>query len=94
MNAVPVIASDLPALAELVDDGVTGVLVPPEDPESLAEAVRRLWAEPGAGSRLGRAGREAVLRERTWEAVAASTLARYDELTAHGHQTRRTKEAG
>ena len=92
--AVPVIASDLPALAELVDDGVTGVLVPPEDPESLADAVRRLWAEPGTGSRLGRAGREAVLRERTWEAVAASTLARYDELTAHGHQTRRTKEAG
>lgn len=92
--AVPVIASDLPALAELVDDGVTGQLVPPEDPESLADAVRRLWADPGTGSRLGRAGREAVLRERTWEAVAASTLARYDELTAAGDQTRRMKEAG
>ena len=34
--AVPVIASDLPALAELVDDGVTGLLVPPSDPAALA----------------------------------------------------------
>ena len=70
------------------------LLVPPEDPDSLADAVRRLWGEPGTGSRLGRAGREAVLREWTWEAVAASTLARYDELTAAGDQTRRKKEAG
>ncbi|WP_431789746.1 glycosyltransferase [Kocuria palustris] len=86
-RATPVIASRLPALEELVEDGVTGVLVPPEDPESLADAVRRLWGDPGTGPRLGRAGRAAVLRERTWEAVAQRTLARYDELTvtAAGH---------
>lgn len=80
--AVPVIASRLPALEELVVDGQTGLLVTPEDPAALAEAVRRLWAEPGTGSRLGRAGRRAVLRDRTWSAVAGSTLERYDELIA------------
>lgn len=102
-RGVPVIASRLPALEELVVDGVTGLLVPPEDPASVADAVRRLWGEAGTGPRLGRAGRAAVLRERTWEAVAARTLERYDELTARGPtgqagqdetmQTARTTEA-
>ncbi|MBN6754214.1 glycosyltransferase, partial [Kocuria palustris] len=102
-RGVPVIASRLPALEELVEDGVTGLLVPPEDPASVADAVRRLWGEAGTGPRLGRAGRAAVLRERTWEAVAARTLERYDELTARGPtgqagqdetmQTARTTEA-
>ncbi|WP_144794964.1 glycosyltransferase [Kocuria palustris] len=93
-RGVPVIASRLPALQELVEDGVTGILVPPEDAESLADAVRRLWAEPGSGPRLGQAARAAVLRERTWDAVAARTLARYDELTDAHEQMERTTEAG
>ena len=96
-RGVPVIASRLPALEELVEDGVTGLLVPPEDPASVADAVRRLWGEAGTGPRLGRAARAAVLRERTWDAVAARTLDRYDELTAHQptaqQRTTRTTEA-
>lgn len=80
--AVPVVASDLPALAEMVDDGATGLLVTPEDPAALAAAVRRLWADRGEAARLGRCARAAVLRERTWSAVAETTLESYDRLVA------------
>jgi glycosyltransferase involved in cell wall biosynthesis len=54
----PVVASRVGALPEVVDDGVTGVLVPPEDVESLAAALEGLLADPGRRESLGRAGRE------------------------------------
>jgi glycosyltransferase involved in cell wall biosynthesis len=59
---VPVVASNHGGIAELVDPGVDGLLVPPGDPDALASAVRALLADPAAGLRLGRAGREKVAR--------------------------------
>lgn len=79
-SAVPVVASDLPAITETVRDGVTGILVPPENPSALANALRALWADRGMGLRLGQAGRQVVLEHRTWSAVASGTIARYQEL--------------
>jgi glycosyltransferase involved in cell wall biosynthesis len=55
-----VIASDLPAIRELVADGATGRLVPPEDPEALARAMAELIGDPGLRARLGAAGQERV----------------------------------
>lgn len=80
-SAVPVIASDLPAIAESVQDRVTGLLVPAENPGALADAIMKLWADRGLALRLGQAGRKAVLEHRTWSAVAAGTLAQYLRLT-------------
>lgn len=74
----PVVASDLPALAELVEDGRTGLRVPPEDPEALAGALARLAADPAERARLGAAGREWALATRTW----AGNARRYRELYA------------
>ncbi|MBV9354695.1 MAG: glycosyltransferase family 4 protein [Chloroflexi bacterium] len=51
----PVIASRIGGLPELVDDGETGLLVPPDDHQALAEALRRLLAEPERRVRMGRA---------------------------------------
>ena len=59
---LPVVASRLSGIPELVEDGVSGHLVPPADPAALAAALERLAAEPELRARLGRAGREAVLR--------------------------------
>ena len=53
----PVIAGDLPAIRELVEGGKEGLLVPPDDPAALAEALRRLVADPALRKALGLAGR-------------------------------------
>ncbi|QYF89874.1 glycosyltransferase [Arthrobacter sp. PAMC25284] len=68
----PVVASDLPALAEIVKDGVTGLLAQPGDPASFAAALRTILTAPGSAAAMGAAGRERVLRERTWAANAAA----------------------
>jgi len=60
---VPVVSTRISGIPELVEDGVTGLLVPPADPAALADALERLAHDPELGSRLGRAGRAKVLRE-------------------------------
>jgi len=54
---LPVVACRIAAVPEVVQDGVTGVLVPPRDPGALAEALERLIAEPARAKRLGQEGR-------------------------------------
>ncbi len=60
---VPVVSTQTSGIPELVEDGVTGLLVPPENPAALADALQRLADDPELGQRMGRAGREKVLRE-------------------------------
>ncbi|WP_026118329.1 glycosyltransferase family 4 protein [Nocardiopsis salina] len=62
----PVVASDLPALRELLDEGRTGTLVPPEDPAALADAVADLAEDPDLRRQQAKAAREQVLDTRTW----------------------------
>lgn len=56
------IATAQPGIAELIEDGRTGVLVPPEEPGALAAALERLIRDPEARHRLGRAGEARVCR--------------------------------
>ena len=49
----PLVASRLGGLAEIVEDGVTGVLVPPGDPAALAAAMRDIWADKRRASEMG-----------------------------------------
>jgi glycosyltransferase involved in cell wall biosynthesis len=62
-SGVPVVASDLSGIPELVEDGRTGLLVPPGDGAALAAALRRLAGDPGLAATLARGGRERVLAE-------------------------------
>lgn len=62
-SELPVVASAISGIPELVRDDHTGVLVPPRDPIALADAVERLLADPARASRLGRAGRAAVVED-------------------------------
>jgi glycosyltransferase involved in cell wall biosynthesis len=59
----PVVASAVSGIPELVDDGVNGLTVPPDDPEALAGALMRLHADRALAARLAAAGR-ATVRER------------------------------
>ena len=62
-SGVPVVASRISGIPELVDDGVTGMLVSPGDAESLARALARLHEDPGLRQELARAGRMKVVSE-------------------------------
>jgi glycosyltransferase involved in cell wall biosynthesis len=63
--ARPLVATDRPILHDYVTDGETALLVPPEEPEALAEAVRRVLEDAELARRLGEAGRARVEAELT-----------------------------
>ncbi len=85
----PVIASRIGALAHLVEDGVTGLLVAPGDPAALAEAIERLRTRPEEARRMGAAARAAYLRDWTEEATTAALLTIYRTALAARQRDRR-----
>jgi glycosyltransferase involved in cell wall biosynthesis len=80
-HGIPVVASRIGALAELVEDGRTGSLFSPGDADELAEAMLRLWREPERCRRLGAAGREKVLRLCDPDAYYAGLMDLYAKVT-------------
>jgi glycosyltransferase involved in cell wall biosynthesis len=71
LAGVPVVASAVSSIPELVVDGETGYLVPPDDPDALADALIRVLDDPGA---LGEAGRRRAHAEFSVERMARRTL--------------------
>jgi glycosyltransferase involved in cell wall biosynthesis len=69
--SLPVISTDVGAMSEAVIDGVTGFLVPPDDPEALAKRILELARNAPMRSAMGQAGRRRYDRE--------FTLAVYEE---------------
>lgn len=61
-HGVPVVATQVDGIPELVEDGVTGVLVAPEDAAGFAQAIKRLLEDSGLRLRMGAAGRERAKR--------------------------------
>ncbi len=78
--ARPVVASDVGGNRELIVDGKTGLIVPPRDASSLAQAILSLLQDPARATAMGRAGRERVQREFTLDATAERTGQLYEEL--------------
>jgi len=76
----PVVATPVGGTPELVVDGETGLLVPPRDPEALAEALRSLVADPKRARRLGEAGYARVAERFTVERMTTRVLEVYDEV--------------
>ena len=78
----PVVASRIGALAGLIQDGETGLLVPPNDPQALARAIERLIQEPALRAQCIERGRAQV--EARWSAarMVEQTLQVYDECLA------------
>jgi glycosyltransferase involved in cell wall biosynthesis len=79
---LPVIASNVGGIPELVVDGVSGVLVPPGDPDALGDAIARVVENPSLAQRLGHAGRQRVVEEFDLEAVREAHLSLYRRLLA------------
>ncbi len=77
-TALPVIATRVGGNAELVDDGLTGELVPPDDVDALAQALVRMATDPARAAAMGRAGRAEVERRFSLQAMVAAYQALYD----------------
>jgi phosphatidylinositol alpha-mannosyltransferase len=76
---VPVVASDIAGYREVVRDGLDGLLVPPNDPNALAAAIRRVLSEPELAASLKAAGRSRA-QAFSWQAVAPRLEAVYDRV--------------
>jgi glycosyltransferase involved in cell wall biosynthesis len=76
----PVVASDVMAIPEIVLDGVTGLLAPPNDPEKLASALLQLIADAKLRLDLGNAGRRRVETAFTVERMVRQTVEVYEEV--------------
>ena len=78
--SLPVVATCVGGLPELVDHGRTGYLVPPRSVPSLVSALRRLAIDPALRLAMGAAGRERVLEQFTSERMTADIGAIYDDI--------------
>jgi glycosyltransferase involved in cell wall biosynthesis len=74
---VPVIASRIGGLPDVVDDGVTGLLFEPGNREALVDQLHLLWNDPERCRQMGKAAREKVLREYTQDAYYHNLIAVY-----------------
>jgi D-inositol-3-phosphate glycosyltransferase len=78
---LPVVASAVGGQIDTVLDGVTGLHVPPRQPDALAAAIAALLADPAQAAAFGRAGARRARRRYGWDRVAASTLDAYARMT-------------
>ena len=77
---LPTVATRVGGNAEIIQDGKTGLLVPPEDSSALAEAILRLLRDPAFAASLGRDGREYVAAEFSFQKMIENTDQLYTEL--------------
>jgi glycosyltransferase involved in cell wall biosynthesis len=74
---IPIVATDVRGCRQVVDHGVTGLLVPPRDPLALADAIATLAVDPSMRLRMGEAGRRKALRDFDQQRCIDITLATY-----------------
>ena len=79
-SGLPTIVSRVGGNTELVEDGVTGLIVPPEDSAALSAALLKLLREPNVARQIGQNGREFVVRNFSFERLVRQVDALYTEL--------------
>lgn len=89
----PLVGSAVGGLLDSVEDGRTGALVPPRDPDALAAAITRLLVEPELRTVYGEAARARAEERFSWERVAAATEAAYAEVRATEYPTAKVATA-
>lgn len=73
----PVVATNVGSIPEVVDDGKTGYLVPPKNPERLAEAILKLLQNKEERKKMGENAYEKMKREMCWDDIARKTIEVY-----------------
>ena len=80
-SSLPVVATDVGGIPEIVEDGVNGYLVPPKHPEAIAERILELNADPKLRRRLGGAARDTILERYTIDRIVGQYIDVYQELS-------------
>ena len=83
----PVVATAVGGLPDAIDDGVTGLLVPPRDPAALRAALERLLRDSDLRVQLGEAARARASRDLGWPASTAALRAAYDSVSSAPSRT-------
>jgi glycosyltransferase involved in cell wall biosynthesis len=78
----PVVATRVGGIPEVVEDGVTGLLVPPDNPDSIAGALQALLGDPARRQQMGRAGRRRVLEQFDLNSSVEAFQQLYEHLLA------------
>ena len=82
---LPIVASGVGGIVELIDDNRTGLLVAPDDPEALADRICRLMADPVRAARLGDAARAQARARYSFDRMVAAFESIYlTELARRG----------
>jgi starch synthase len=79
----PAVCTRVASLPEVVEDGVSGIVVPPNEPSALGETLAWLHRHPQDGAAMGRAGRRRVLDRFTWPVVVHRCLDAYRGAWVH-----------
>jgi glycosyltransferase involved in cell wall biosynthesis len=80
----PVVATAVGGLPDAVEDGVTGVLVPPRSPQALRAALESLLGDAELRQRYGAAARDRARRKLSWSVATRATIDAYREIVASG----------
>ena len=77
---IPIIATNVGGIPELITDNKTGILIPPNDPKSLENSINKLLADNQTSKRLSDAGYEFVMENLTWEILLPKYVKFYEDL--------------
>ncbi len=78
-SGMPIVTTRACGMRDIIEDGVTGFLVPPRDSETLAKSVEILLNDPLLCAKLGKAAQQKA-REITWDKIARQTVEAYEKL--------------
>ena len=77
---VPIVATNVGGIPELIQDNLNGLLVPPENPEQLLESINKLLVDKEAAKRFSQAGYDFVIKNLTWEVLLPKYIKFYEDL--------------
>jgi glycosyltransferase involved in cell wall biosynthesis len=82
----PVVGTRAGGIPEVIDDGVTGILVPPRDPHAMADAIVRLLKDEALRLRMGRAGLSLANARFSAERMVQDTISVYERVAREPHK--------
>jgi glycosyltransferase involved in cell wall biosynthesis len=89
-NYTAVVASDIPGPNSVMEPGKSGLLVPKQNPEALADALCQILADTEKAKAMGKRGRELVETKYNWNIIGKQVVALYEEALEKKNKSRQS----